>query len=913
MTEFESYKVLWAKSEPQHPLWKHLLDVAAVSLALKIAPPQGWSANQIALIIGLHDIGKADAAFQHQVADFSVGLRTAGYPVTVDARCRHERLSARFVKNKLTKTGTQDFAASAIARAVLAHHGYWNESARDVAPEYAKAQNDLCQLLEQVLGVTELPIKVLSNLSDFGMRLAGLIVLSDWIASNDEFFTDKGLQGIEHPQQYFLKAMEVAGDRVAKLGLERDASPGQPNSVVGSARPIQKALLEQEIPPGLVIIEAPMGEGKTEAAWILAEKWREKGYHGMYVALPTMATSDSLHRRYRDDYLKKLGRAEDTKLVHGMAWLRDEKETEKAPNIGEPGDDRSLAAAWFRPTRRAMLAAHGVGTVDQAMLAGMHVKFGFLRLFGLADRVLVIDEVHAYDAYMTAIIARLLQWCACLKIPVILLSATLSAKQRAAMLKAYGASGEDPGPEALYPLITIGEPGKEAWSIPAVASLSRKLTIRTHPGLFGDAKKTAVKAVELVKDGGCCCVVLNTVKQAQTVYDELKLSEERKLLFHARFTADDRQKITERVLEMFGKNSASRPPKFVLVATQVVEQSLDVDFDHMISDIAPIDLLLQRSGRIKRHSRNWTGEMIRGADQRGDPVLHVLTPKLEGGKLPKFGASEFIYQPYPLLRTIDVLVRLKLMAEILVSLASVEVAQSVKAKLQALKDKEFGSREEFLAALSNQLTNEELEHFQDHVLNHPDVLSANSVVNLPDKFRPLIEAVYGDDLPPVASEAMRKAKQNWDDLQEDLTAQAGEFLLCEPMADEFDPVGADEVGDDSDDGNGWRARTRLGLEDVLVIPLSTEDVEKFKKGDLHPKVVKWLYQRSVKIPPYYWPPKAAKEYGQPVLGEKKLRGVWLLPVKGSNGAWSWSGIKEDGKSYEINYDSTIGLTHGGDK
>src|SRR3989304_2262363 len=172
--------------------------------------------------------------------------------------------------------------------------------------------------------------------------------------------------------------------------------------------------------PNTTLFRSPMGEGKTEAAWILAEKWRDKGYHGMYMALPTMATSDSLHSRYRDDYLKKLGRGEDAKLVQGMAWVRDDKDPEKPSEVGEPGDDRSLAAAWFRPTRRAMLAAHGVGTVDQTMLAGMNVKFGFLRLYGLADRVLGIDEVHAYDAYMSAIIVRLLPWCACLKIPALL-------------------------------------------------------------------------------------------------------------------------------------------------------------------------------------------------------------------------------------------------------------------------------------------------------------------------------------------------------------------------------------------------------------------------------------------------------------------------------------------------------------
>ena len=132
-------------------------------------------------------------------------------------------------------------------------------------------------------------------------------------------------------------------------------------------------------------------------------------------------------------------------------------------------------------------------------------------------------------------------------------------------------------------------------------------------------------------------------------------------------------------------------------------------------------------------------------------------------------------------------------------------------------------------------------------------------------------------------------------------------------ADEFDPVGVDEVGDDSDDGNGWRARTRLGLEDVLVIPVDPAELPNLAKGNLARDKVKELYQQSIKIPPYYWPPKPAKGFTQPLLGEGRLRGVWLLPVKRENDGWKWSGVKKDGKPYEINYDRAIGLTHGGDK
>ena len=850
---------LWAKSNPRHPLWKHMLDASAVSLAL--SPPVisfGWTPEASAFLVGLHDVGKADSCFQHQLREFSSELAKVGYQPTDDVRCRHERISARFIRKKLVFDGMDSFVADAIARTVVAHHGYWYETARDVSPEYAEAQDQLCRMLQQLLGVETFPGECPFDLSAFGMRLAGHIVLSDWIASNEEFFCDPRLKDIDDPEEYFGKAKAVAAEWIARLDLGRNREAGKASCIVESPRPIQQALLEEDIPPSLTIIEAPMGEGKTEAAWILAEKWRNKGYHGMYMALPTMATSDSLHSRYRDDYLAKLARGEDVKLVHGMAWLRDEKEPKIIAQTGEPGDDRYFAAAWFRPTRRAMLAAHGVGTVDQAMLAGMNVKFGFLRLSGLADRVLVIDEVHAYDAYMSAIITRLLQWCACLKIPVVLLSATLSAKQRGEMIEAYGAL-DNPSSDAPYPLITVASPGKEAWTITADASSSRVLKLETCEGVLGNAKKTAKKAIELVKDGGCCCVILNTVKQAQAVYGEFeKLPSNQKLLFHARFAASDREEITKKVLDLFGKGywdgegderrfvPPNRPDKFILVATQVVEQSLDVDFDHMISEIAPIDLLLQRSGRIKRHHRDRNGNIIDGADRRGEPILHVLVPTINDNKPPKFGVSENVYRVYPLWRTLDV-----------------------------LKD--------------------------------------NERVDLPEKFRPLIEEVYGEPSSTWTSDDVEIERLVWKEFQWDLAAQAGQFLLCEPMADEFDPVGADEVGDDSDDGNGWRARTRLGLEDILVIPVDPKDLPNLSKDDLDRHKVKELYQHSVKIPPNYWPPNPAKGYGKPELGTGRLRGVWLLPVNREDGGWSWSGVKDDKKTYVIKYEQTIGLTHGGEK
>jgi CRISPR-associated endonuclease/helicase Cas3 len=463
------------------------------------------------------------------------------------------------------------------------------------------------------------------------------------------------------------------------------------------------------------------------------------------------------------------------------------------------------------------------------MLAGMNVKFGFLRLYGLADRVLVIDEVHAYDAYMSAIISRLLQWCACLKIPVVLLSATLSAKQRAGMIEAYGAMGGDPGPDAPYPLITVAEAGNEAWTLEANASSSRNLKIETHPGLLGDAVKTAAKAAELVENGGCCCTILNTVKQAQSVYTALKLPANEKLLFHARFTASDRRQITEKVLELFGKDRSNRPTKFVLVATQVVEQSLDVDFDYMISEIAPIDLLLQRSGRMHRHKK------------RGhDPVLNVLLPE---HKSLNFDGTGYVYADKPLLRTLG-------------------------------------------------------------------ILASQGEVYLPNDFRELIDCCYGSrewDQSAVEWELIRKADHDWDRETQFLHNQGKQFALCEPSERIFRPVNNDPTGDDSDDGNGWRARTRLGANERTCVLVEERQLQHLEPGDLRMKEVRSLYQRSLKLPHYLPILNPATGYCAGVEAKGKLRGLILLPLANDG---LWQGIDENGNRYEVAYHTELGLIAG---
>lgn len=823
---------LWAKSNPRHPLWKHLLDVAAVAFVLPFPMGEkGWTRELISFLAGCHDIGKADYCFQSQVPDLFREITAEKGWETGDSPCRHERLSAQFLKAWLREKQVDEYTADAISRSILSHHGHWDQQARPVGLKYAAAQSELVDMIYQVLGSPPIPTQKIENLSSFGICLSGHIVLSDWIASNEDFFSDPDLTNKDDPDDYFKTTCGVAAHWVRNLSLERSTAPGDPGRIIKTPRPVQDLLLREDIPPSLVIIEAPMGEGKTEAAWILAEKWKGAGYSGMYIALPTMATSDSLFFRYRDDYLGNMGIHGDVKLVHGMAWLRDDKEPHKAIETGEAGDDASVAHAWFRPTRRAMLSEHGVGTIDQAMLAGMNAKFGFLRLYGLAKRVLVIDEVHAYDAYMSAIICRLLQWCSCLRIPVILLSATLSSWQRWEMAKAYGAVDGFEGTEAPYPLVTVAEADKKTLSYSTTASMTKMLQIEFLQGLFGDAGRTAQKALELVQNGGCCCVILNTVRQAQAVYRELNLPPEEKMLFHARFTASDRQRITEKVLALFGKDTAKRPEKFILVATQVVEQSLDVDFDHMITEIAPVDLLLQRSGREHRHRR-----------RKQNPVLHVLLPDFHSDEDLSFGATDWIYAKKPLLRTLA-------------------------------------------------------------------FLSGRKVLHLPGDFRKAIECCYGKQVwqqGAVPWELIEKADQEWDKETQTLQREGSRFALSPPNRRFYRPIENDPVGDDSDDGNGWRAKTRLGANDRTVFLAEETKINSLTGGDLSMDYVRHIYRQTVKLPFYLPVFSPCHSFAAAVEAKGKLRGLLILPLN-FDGIWQGEG---KGKTYQVSYNNELGLLAG---
>ncbi len=330
-------------------------------------------------------------------------------------------------------------------------------------------------------------------------------------------------------------------------------------------------------------------------------------------------------------------------LAHGARNLVDgfrdsvvqasEQEADRDYGRGESSAS-ATCNAWLADNRKkALLAEVGVGTIDQALLGILPARHQSLRLLGLSGKVLLVDEVHACDDYMLQLLKRLLTAHARQGGSAILLSATLPAVMRAELVQAYrfglGISDDGPEDDTRYPLATQAGQAVIAHACETRPQLVREVQIRA---LHAEDDVLALVAKEAAA-GRSVCWIRNTVDDARRAFSVLEGSvpAECLTLFHSRFAMGDRLNIEDRALRRFGKTSTADLRRGqVLVATQVVEQSLDLDFDVLISDLAPIDLLIQRAGRLQRHARNEDGSLAEdGIERRPAPELHLLLPSLE--------------------------------------------------------------------------------------------------------------------------------------------------------------------------------------------------------------------------------------------------------------------------------------------
>jgi len=698
--EDKAYFKYWGKARKEgegdalyHLLPYHCLDVAAVGdvllhlhsgLRKRLSRLSGLDDDVcykwIVYFLAIHDLGKFSESFQNLRPDILLALQDKQSEKAYSLR--HDTLGetlwltqvrdlllgdqGRSPRGRILLSGL-DFWA----QAVMGHHGtppkqvdnefdYFTKQDKSAAMSFVDHIADFLLADKNSLAMPEI-----STSKWFSWWLAGFAVLCDWLGSNSEFFefcTD------EMPlEKYWDRARQAAHTAINEAELiPAKASPLKQLEVLFSPRfksPTPLQALCDELPIGqganLFILEDVTGAGKTEAAVVLLHRILAQGeVEGVYFALPTMATANAMYERMGSVYQKLYAEGERPSLVlaHGARELSDRFRHSILPmqqnGMQGYGDDTQTASAhcgaWLADNRKkALLAEVGVGTIDQSLLAILPSKHQSLRMLGLLGKVLIVDEVHACDAYVNELLCALLKAHASTGGSAILLSATLPASQRQKLLNAYAdgcqqtrtqiqATGND-----AYPLLThYANDQLHEQMVATRESVKRRVNVE----MVCERQQVLERIQSQIEDGCCVCWVRNTVDDAREAYAKLKalLPNTEVVLFHARYAMTDRLAIEDKILHHFGRDSTAALRKSrVLIATQVVEQSLDLDFDLMVTDLAPIDLIIQRAGRLRRHARTIDGTPLEGKDQRGTPELIVYGPNTKGDIQPDWYKAYF--------------------------------------------------------------------------------------------------------------------------------------------------------------------------------------------------------------------------------------------------------------------------------
>ena len=740
-------------------------------------------------IAGVHDIGKATPVFQSKPLTHASGMRglslqqkpqQAGLkfpkrPLTELNRPTHSIAGQKILESYLIKAQHWDQAvARSYACVVGGHHGQppklaaLRKSDEDVRIGVAKGyedwvavQRELIKFIANQCGLTDDDFAMLAEhrLKIYAESvLEGLVIMADWIASNckDELFPLVPL----NPQNDDAQAQELANSVRTKAGLQARQERGWRNlkltpkwepvhDQIGVEErfasrfelppgahpwPVQEQavrLVETTPQPGIMVIEAPMGEGKTEAALACAEILAERtGRGGVCVALPTMATTDAMFSRCKSwiDHLPQpAGRSEkSTSLRHSKAALNKEfmsmgtsaASTATSSIFDDDNPQVSTSAAhrtpyrptypeavvndWFHGRKKGVLANFLICTVDQVLMAALEMKHVSLRQLALANKVVIIDECHAYDTYMREYLKRTLEWLGGFHAPVILLSATLPTSLRKELVDAYlkgyasvingsgrfqkrdgctlhrsAVADEDDSVNArisygqkLAVSKLVDSADMDAYPLITYTSGINRRTCKVRPSgrsvdidcqvIDDDIEHLTNLLQERLADGGCAAVICDTVRRAQLTASALAeaFDPAEVRLTHSRFIDRDRMDNERRLREELGPNATlangRRPRRLVVVGTQVLEQSLDIDFDLMVTDVAPIDILLQRMGRLHRHHRGEEESDRPAGLQRAFCYLRGIGSWAAGGPTFSDGVDS-VYEPASLLEGLAVL------------------------------------------------------------------------------------------------------------------------------------------------------------------------------------------------------------------------------------------------------------------
>lgn len=706
---FPATTALWGKKAVHDdqefwlPLVAHLIDTKNVmqwlynnwiSEGTRKILQQNLSPEDTQKLVGFlgfyHDFGKATPAFQYKQSfprnkdldeDINEKLRRAGFSsISMDNYRVRKSPHPIAGETLLESFGLNESIGSIIG----GHHGlppkkdctfkqlniyasnlWGRDTDTKIQDEWKSVQNNLFKYGLALCGyddIKDVPEVTLPQ----AVILEGMLIMADWLASSEKLTNyssiplfplislEKDFDSLNMKDRYEQAIQNW--DISDRWMPEKIASVNEQYRLRFNfiPRPVQKEMSEiisQANDPGLVIIEAPTGIGKTELALTAAEQLAFKqGKSGLYMGLPTQATTNAMFSRVKNwlaNIAKEQAAHPDVKLLQGKAkFNKPYTKLPYAENIYDDTDGAVVINSWFAG-KKSSLSHFAVGTIDNLLLTALKQKHLFLRHLGFSDKVVIIDELHAYDSYMSSYLEKAIKWLGAYHVPVIALSATLPKKKRNDLLKAYlkGKYGsikikanDNWEANVGYPLLSILDGNKlEQVSEFSIANDENRTinVVRFN----GNEEEIINKAVAEIEDGGISGIVVNTVKRAQ---DLARLVPENieVLLLHSAYLAPEREKIEEKLQAKIGKG-ATRPKKMIVIGTQVLEQSLDIDFDILFTDIAPVDLIIQRIGRLHRHK-------IPRPTHLTKPTVYITGINSYGD----YGKSnEFIYEKYLLMKT----------------------------------------------------------------------------------------------------------------------------------------------------------------------------------------------------------------------------------------------------------------------
>ena len=694
---------LWAKSgdETGHlSLAQHLIDSACAAAAVydtwvsdslkeNLAQNLNLTVEEVRLLYiwlaGNHDLGKATLIFQGQL-DLKPEFRhllsrvaDAGLPITMSdletARksMPHSVSSGLILRSWLEQKGFSRRQANWVSSTVDAHHGVPSGPERDAIgtvlseypAEWRAVHNELIDAMTETVGVHDVLESLKSRRNLFAAEaqiLTGLIVMADWIASNPDAF----------PMVVSGTQTQRVKNGMRAIDLTVPWSPAQLNDDTHAlfrdsfgwagtfqARPIQQAMADVAktcTEPTLIILEAETGVGKTEAALAAAQIIAaSSGAQGIYFAAPTMATANGLLERTMNwaRNTTDTGTVSSLYLAHSKNQLSKPYRELRFRDVNEDATDPAahgnvVASSWMSGRRRGLLSNIVVGTVDQVLMLALRQRYSMLRHAALAGKIIIFDEIHSYGSYTSDYLATTLEWLAHYGATVIMMSATLPSTEREKLIEAYTGNPVEVHSDA-YPLITVASENSLRYVTPEQSPTNLEARI----AIIDDTITALEELLEpLLVDGGVALIICNTIARAQEAYGALNAAYPGEVeLHHAGFMAWQRSEKEDRMRQELGPGShrgEGRPWRKIVVATQVAEQSLDIDADVLITDLAPMDLIIQRIGRLHRHGRP---ESDRPEQLRKPQVFIRAIESLEPAPVINSGANA-VYDPLILLKTL---------------------------------------------------------------------------------------------------------------------------------------------------------------------------------------------------------------------------------------------------------------------